>query len=240
MTSLRINLLGPFHVTAAGVPVTSFESDKVRALLALLATAPDRPHRRETLAGMLWPDHSERSARMNLRHALSNLRQAIGDRTPSGRMQAPRFLSVSRQTIQFNRASDTWVDVWLLLELLELESGSEGEVEQLEEAVDCYGGSYLQGFSLPYPKASKSVLEVLTASLGIEIEMSGIDELTERSEREVENLYERFPPEIKEQLDKLKYVTYAKPTEPGPITEEDKKKILEDIDKFFKKKPKED
>ena len=99
---------------------------------------------------------------------------------------------------------------------------------------------YLQGFSLPYPKASKSVLEVLTASLGIEIEMSGIDELTERSEREVENLYERFPPEIKEQLDKLKYVTYAKPTEPGPITEEDKKKILEDIDKFFKKKPKED
>ena len=99
---------------------------------------------------------------------------------------------------------------------------------------------YLQGFSLPYPKASKSVLEVLTASLGIKIEMSGIDELAERSEREIEKLYEKFPSEIKEQLDKLKYVTYAKPTEPGPITEEDKKKILEDIDKFFKKEPKED
>jgi len=38
----------------------------------------------------------------------------------------------------------------------------------------------------------------------------------------------------------LKYVSYDKPTEPTPITEEDKKRILEDIDKFFKKEPKED
>jgi len=35
-------------------------------------------------------------------------------------------------------------------------------------------------------------------------------------------------------------VSYARPTEPVPITEEDKKRILEDIDKFFKKEPKED
>ena len=99
---------------------------------------------------------------------------------------------------------------------------------------------YLQGFPFPYPKASKSVLEVLTIALGITIEMGGITALAERSEREIERLYEQFPAEIKEQLDKLRYVTYAKPTEPGPITEEDKKKILEDIDKFFKKKPEED
>jgi len=99
---------------------------------------------------------------------------------------------------------------------------------------------YLQGLPLPYPQASKSVLEVLTASLGVRIEMGEIIELVERSEREVEELYQRFPLEIREQLDKLKYVTYAKPAEPGPITEEDKKRILEDIDKFFKKGPKED
>jgi len=99
---------------------------------------------------------------------------------------------------------------------------------------------YLQGLPLPYPKASKSVLEVLTAALALRIEMEGIDELVQRSETDVERLYEMFPSEIKEQLDKLKYVTYAKPTEPGPITEEDKKRILEDIDKFFKKEPRED
>jgi hypothetical protein len=99
---------------------------------------------------------------------------------------------------------------------------------------------YLQGFSIPYPKASKSVLEVLTASLGIKIEMVEIDELIDRSERGIEKLYMRFPSEVREQLDKLKYITYAKPTEPGPITEEDEKKILENIDKLFKKEAKGD
>ena len=98
---------------------------------------------------------------------------------------------------------------------------------------------YLQGLPLPYPKASKSVLEVLTAALGISLEMEGIATVAERSEREIEELYERFPPGVKEQLDKLRYVTYAKPTEPGPITEADKEKIIEDIDKFFKKSPEE-
>jgi len=83
-------------------------------------------------------------------------------------------------------------------------------------------------------------LEVLTTALGIEIDMERISSFIERSDKEIEQLYEKFPPEIKEQLDKLKYVSYDKPTEPTPITEEDKKRILEDIDKFFKKEPKED
>jgi len=99
---------------------------------------------------------------------------------------------------------------------------------------------YLQGFPLPYPRASKSVLEVLTAALGIEIDMARIAGFIEQSDSQIEQLYEKFPPEIKEQLDKLKFVSYAQPTEPAPITEEDKKRILEDIDKFFKKEPKED
>ena len=99
---------------------------------------------------------------------------------------------------------------------------------------------YLQGFALPYPKASRSVLEVLTASLGVKMEMGGIDDLVDRSERGIERLYMGFPLEVREQLDKLEYITYAKPTEPGPITEEDEKKILENIDKFFKKEAKGD
>jgi proteasome assembly chaperone (PAC2) family protein len=99
---------------------------------------------------------------------------------------------------------------------------------------------YLQGLPIPYPKASKSVLEVLSTALEIQIDMERIDKFVERSEKEVERLYENFPPEMREQLDKLKYVAYAKPTEPVSITEEDKKRILEDIDKLFKKGQKED
>lgn len=99
---------------------------------------------------------------------------------------------------------------------------------------------YLQGFSLAYPKASQSVLEVLRAALGVEIETKGLAALIERSEREIDRWYQSFPSEIREQLDKLRYMTYAEPAEPGPITEDDKRKILEDIDKFFRKRPKED
>mgnify|MGYP005843365013 CR=1 FL=1 len=99
---------------------------------------------------------------------------------------------------------------------------------------------YLQGLPFPYPKASKSVLEVLASALGIEIDMQAVNAVVERSEADIEGLYQTFPPQIREQLDRLKYVSPPMPTEPGPITEEDKAKILEDIDKFFKKGPRED
>lgn len=98
---------------------------------------------------------------------------------------------------------------------------------------------YLQGFPLPYPKASKAVLEVLGAVLGLSLEMDAIDSLAKRTEVEIDRLYQEFPPQIKEQLDKLKYVTYTKPAETGPITDEDKQRILENIDKLFKTRPEE-
>jgi hypothetical protein len=79
------------------------------------------------------------------------------------------------------------------------------------------------------------VLEVLSAALEIKIPMDEIEALVQQSEKEIESVYERLPSDIKEQLDKLKYVTYAKPAEPGPITEEDKKKILQEIDRLFKR-----
>ncbi len=80
MASLRVNLFGPFEVSLDGQAVIGFDSDKVRALLAYLVVEADQPHRREKLAGLLWPDFPERSARTNLRRALSNLRMVIGDR----------------------------------------------------------------------------------------------------------------------------------------------------------------
>jgi len=95
---------------------------------------------------------------------------------------------------------------------------------------------YLQGLPLPYPKASRSVLEVLTRSLGIGADMSKLDRWTEQLEQEIEDVYRQIPSEIKQQLEKLKQVTYAKPAEPSPITEEDKRRIMEDIDKLFKKR----
>jgi hypothetical protein len=76
----------------------------------------------------------------------------------------------------------------------------------------------------------------LTCSLGIEVDISKLDRWAEQLEQEIEDVYRQIPSEIKQQLEKLKQVTYARPAEPSPITEEDKKRIMEDIDKFFKKR----
>ena len=138
MARLQISLLGPFQAALDGKPVTGFESNKVRALLTYLAVEADRPHPRETLAGLLWPDYPNRSALSNLRSALPNLRQVIDDRHAD-----PPFLFISRNTIQFNTASDYALDVDALQELYQY------SIDQLEEALANYRGSFLEGFSLP-------------------------------------------------------------------------------------------
>ena len=70
--------------------------------------------------------------------------------------------------------------------------------------------------------------------------MSEIIELAQRSEEEIDRLYERLPAEAKEQLDKLKDIMHTEVVETEQITEEDKHRILEDIDTFFKRETGED
>jgi len=99
---------------------------------------------------------------------------------------------------------------------------------------------YLHGFPIPYPKGSKAVLRVLEMILGVEIDMTELDAFAKRTEKEIESIYHRLPAEIREHLDKLASMTYIREAEPGPITEEDKRKILQEIDKLFKKESGED
>jgi predicted ATPase/DNA-binding SARP family transcriptional activator len=148
---LEIRTLGGLSINLDGQPVTAFQSDKVRALLANLVVESENPHRRETLAGLLWPDYPERSARTNLRNALANLRQVIRDREAT-----PPFLRISRQSIQFNSESDSWADVKAFTNLLDackahthprLEVCDQCK-ERLQEAVSLYQGDFLSGFSL--------------------------------------------------------------------------------------------
>jgi DNA-binding SARP family transcriptional activator/predicted ATPase len=141
MAYLSLSLLGPFQVTLAEEPVTSFEADKVRALLAYLAVEADRPHRRDSLVGLLWPDCLDRTARTNLRNALAILRKTIGDRNAT-----PPFLLITRETIQFNTASDAWVDVTAFIDLLETKGPPQQNIRRLEEVVVLYRGNFLEGF----------------------------------------------------------------------------------------------
>src|SRR4051812_13515568 len=105
MAQLSLTLFAAFQVLVDGVPVATFESDKVRALLAYLVVEA-QPQRRTALAGLLWPDMPEGSARHNLSQVLFNLRQAIGDQAAD-----PPYLLISRDSLQFTPASHHTLDV---------------------------------------------------------------------------------------------------------------------------------
>ncbi len=136
MTYLSIHLLGPFHVTLNEEPVTEFESNKVRALLAYLAVEASRPHSRDELTGLLWPNQPDRTARRNLSQALFNLRCAIRDDAAH-----PPFLHITRRAIQFNQDSDHRLDVADFVACI-----ATSGVQQLEKADRLYRGEFLTGF----------------------------------------------------------------------------------------------
>ena len=140
MTRLELSFLGSFQVKLDGMPVTGFEADKVRALLVYLVVESERPHRREQLASLFWPGWPDASARTSLRNALSNLRRAIGDETAD-----PHFLTITRETIQFNPQSSYWID---LVEFERLAGEGHADAERLQAALALYRGSFLEGFTL--------------------------------------------------------------------------------------------
>ncbi|MDD5039286.1 MAG: PAC2 family protein, partial [Dehalococcoidales bacterium] len=90
---------------------------------------------------------------------------------------------------------------------------------------------YLSGAPFPYPPASKSVLEVLTKLLGFEIAYNSLDEMGVRIRSIIDDLYEKFPPEIKDRIEQRKSALQARAE---VITTEDEKWIKEHIDEFFK------
>ena len=143
MTRLDLRLFGPFEVSADDKPAAGFDSDKVRALLAYLAVEADRPHRREKLAGLLWPDYPDTSARTSLRRAIKNLRDVIGDRDVD-----PPYLEITRQTVRFNQASDSWLDVAEFLQRINSSPEGMTQTNNFEKAIDLYKGPFLEGFSV--------------------------------------------------------------------------------------------
>ncbi len=191
MTRLSLSLLGTWQATLDGAPIAAFESDKVRALLSYLAVESDRPHRRETLAALLWPDRPAPNARQNLSQALSNLRRGIGDRKAN-----PPFLFITQQTIQFNRDADYLLDVTAFEDRIAA-SQKHPHVEltvctpclkRLDRAMTQYRGEFLAGFSvsdslsfdewalLKREQLHRLVLEVLV-SLTVAYEIQGAFEV---------------------------------------------------------------
>jgi DNA-binding SARP family transcriptional activator/tetratricopeptide (TPR) repeat protein len=153
MSHLNISLLGGFEVSLDGQPLTAFGADKARALLAYLAIESDRPHRRDALATVLWPESPAKKAAHSLSQTLLRLRRALHE--DGG---AVPFLLLDNQEIRFNLLSNFRLDVTDFLELLHAQRQHRQQHAQhelcrvcvgwLEQAVALYKGDFLMGFSL--------------------------------------------------------------------------------------------
>ena len=143
-----------------------------------MAVEADRSHRRDTLAGLLWPDQPQRKARQNVRQALSHLRQAIGDHD-----EATPFLLAGRETIQFNPDCDHWLDAATFAALVEDCKKHPHRrlatclpcMRRLEQMVELYRGSFLEQFFLSDSSAFEEWAEVFGNDL---LASAALDRLT--------------------------------------------------------------
>jgi WD40 repeat protein/predicted ATPase/DNA-binding SARP family transcriptional activator len=138
MTTRALTLLGALELTRDGAPVSRFHSDKVRALLAYLATESDRPHARASLAALLWPEQTDAAALRNLSQTLVRLREVLGHSDDD-----PAPLQVTWQAIQWLPDAAT-VDVGQFTRL-----ARSANPDDLARAAVLYRGEFLAGFALP-------------------------------------------------------------------------------------------
>jgi WD40 repeat protein/DNA-binding SARP family transcriptional activator len=129
---LEIHLLGQFSLNLDGKSV-ELPSRPAQSLLAYLALTEGIAHRREKLAGLLWPDIADADARRNLRRALWHIRKVLEGQAP---------LRADDISVAFVDGPQVWVDARTAVQKL----SSERPVEELVRAVSAYGGELLPGF----------------------------------------------------------------------------------------------
>ena len=140
MSKIRVRLLGGVEVWAGDQQVGSFESQKVRALLAYLACHRRRSFSPDHLAGLLWPEREPEAARHALHQAVSDLRSRLGDGGSS-------LIRTHPLEIGFDPNRDCWLDVEAFEEALHAGNGSEAaDPHHLSTAVQLYRGELLAGF----------------------------------------------------------------------------------------------
>src|SRR6185369_11815324 len=131
---LEVRLLGKFEVKYKSKSI-NIASRPSLSLFAYLILSAGIAHRREKLAGLLWPDSLEETARDNLRHALWRIRKALPPRLTIG------YLLADDLTIAFDASSEYWLDT------AELERVSENAAaDELIAVLSEYQGELLPGF----------------------------------------------------------------------------------------------
>jgi DNA-binding SARP family transcriptional activator len=136
MGTLHLALFGGFKADIDGLPLDDLPTRKARALLAILATSPDRRQPREIIAAMLWERSAEEQARASLRQTLASVRKVLAEANADGVLEADSE------------------SVWLHPERCEIDAAKfEAFLEQdgpdaAEAMCRLYSGDFLAGLNL--------------------------------------------------------------------------------------------
>ena len=150
-TNLSIWCFKDLRFEIDGKCITTFDTDKSKALLVYLAIENGNVLKRSHLAGLLWPDESEERALHNLRQALSSLRKVVGV-VPGG----ANLILADREMIMINPKAHLWVDCLEFKQAVrqaflyfqnEIGNGL-FNIRQLMRAAQLYKGDFLSGFSI--------------------------------------------------------------------------------------------
>ena len=135
MAVAELKLLGVFELRLADGRLAELPGQKDRALLAILAMAQGAPQSRDKLAGLLWSDRGDPQARDSLKHALTRLRQGLGETLGDA-------LVADRQSVRLDPGSVA-VDAVQLDQLVKT-----GTPQALEQASALASGDLLDGVNI--------------------------------------------------------------------------------------------
>src|SRR5512146_1874592 len=154
MSGLIFSFLGPIQLSHPRMGELTKSKRKPMALLAYLVIEADHPHTRESLLGLLWPEHSTSAAQNNLRVTCSQLQKYL----ENAQEDAQPYLISNRLDLQFNPHSRYELDVTRFRNLTEAcrTHRHPGQPEdcaecaaRLAQAMKLVRGPFLEGFSLP-------------------------------------------------------------------------------------------
>jgi predicted ATPase/DNA-binding SARP family transcriptional activator len=151
---LIFSFIGPIRLSHPQVGEITIAKRKALALLIYLVIEVDHPHARESLLGLLWPEHSTAAAQNNLRVTWSQLQKYL----EQAQEDSQPYLISNRLDLQFNPLSSYKLDVTLFRNLIEacrthVHPGQSQDCAEcaarLAQAMNLVRGPFLDGFSLP-------------------------------------------------------------------------------------------
>ena len=187
MAELIFSFLGPVQLSHSQAGEITITKRKALALLVYLVIEVDHPHTRETLLGLLWPDHSTAAAQNSLRVTWSQLQKYL-EKAPED--DQPYLIS-TRLDLQFNPLSRYELDVNLFRNLIDA-CRTHAHPAQPQDCAECAArlaqamalvrGPFLDGFSLPDCPAYDGWLLLQRERLHLQI-IAALEQLADFHER---------------------------------------------------------